>query len=93
MKNGIFLMLSVAGGLMVSGAAFAQKQPNDCVKAGSPEMIEGEVARVDQDAGKLVIRASDGVMHEFQAARETLADYKVGDPIKARRRAGPPCPE
>jgi hypothetical protein len=93
MKNGILLMLSMAGGLAVSGATFAQKEPTDCVKAGSPEMIEGQVARVDQDGGKLVIRASDGVIHEFQAARETLADYKVGDPIKARRRAGPPCPE
>ena len=93
MKNGIFWMLSVAAGLMLGGNAAAQPKPPDCVKAGSPEMIEGEVSRVDANGGKLVIRARDGEMHEFQASKETLADYKVGDPIKARRRPGPPCPE
>lgn len=92
MKNGIFV-LSVAGGLLLGGTAAAQPKPPDCVKPGAPEMIEGEVTRIDVNGEKLVIRARDGVMHEFQASKETLSDYKVGDPIKARRRPGPPCPD
>lgn len=93
MKNRIFWTLPVAAGLLLGGNAGAQPKPPECVKAGSPEMIEGDVARVDMNDGKLVIRARDGTMHEFEASAETLADYKIGDPIKARRRPGPPCPD
>lgn len=37
------------------------------------------------------MRAPNGTMHEFQASKETLQDYKVGDSIKARLRPDPRC--
>jgi hypothetical protein len=92
MKNGMFLTAALAGGLLMSGGmAFAQDNPADCIKAGAPEMVEGQVATVDADQGRLTIRAADGSMHEFRASRETIGGYKVGDPIKAKLRAGKRC--
>jgi len=49
-------------------------------------MLEGQVTNVDTNKGRLTIRASDGTMHEFKASKETIGNYKVGDPIKAKRR-------
>lgn len=74
-----------------SGVALGQYKPADCIKTGAPDMVEGQVTRVDANQGRLTIRASDGTMHEFQASRETLDDYKVGDPIKAKLRTGQKC--
>ena len=51
----------------------------------------GQVTNVDMSQGKLTIRAPDGSIHEFQASKETIADYKVGDPIKAKLRMNPRC--
>ncbi|HEX7971780.1 MAG TPA: hypothetical protein VF501_06130 [Thiobacillus sp.] len=91
MKNGIRIAV-MAGGLMTSGgAALGADKSADCTKAGAPEMVEGQVTAVDAGQGKLTLRASDGGMHEFQASKETLDDYKVGDPIKAKLRMGPKC--
>lgn len=84
MKNRMLLIVSVAGGLMMSGAAFGQDKPAE--EMNTPNMIEGEVTKVDMNQGKLTIRASDGTMHEFEASKETLGGYKVGDPIKAKLR-------
>jgi hypothetical protein len=92
MKNRTLLMVPVAAALMLSsGFALGQDRPADCPKPGTPAMVEGQVTRVDMDQGKLSMRASDGTMHEFQASKETLGDYKVGDPIKARLRKDPRC--
>jgi hypothetical protein len=92
MKNGMLLIAAVAGGLMLSGrGAIGENKPADCVKAGAPEMVEGQVTAVDASQGKLTLRASDGSMHEFHASKETLDDYKIGDPIKAKLRMGPKC--
>lgn len=82
MNNRMLLIAAIAGGLSVSsGTALAQDSA-----AGSPEMIEGQVTQVDVGQGKLTIRAADGSIHEFEASRETLEGYKVGDPIKAKLR-------
>ena len=92
MKNRMLLIVSVAGGLMLSGGfALGQDRPADCPKPGAPEMIEGQVIQADMNQGRLTLRASDGSMHEFQASRETIEGYKVGDPIKARLRKDPRC--
>jgi ribosomal protein S1 len=88
MKNRMCLIVSLAGGLMLSGgAAFAQDPAAE--KTSTPEMVEGQVTKVDMNQGKLTIRASDGTMHVFEASKETLEGYKVGDPIKAKLRAAP----
>lgn len=85
MNNRMLLMAAIAGGLAMSSAtAWAQDST-----AGSPEMIEGQVTQVDVGQGKLTIRATDGSIHEFEASRETLEGYKVGDPIKAKLRTAP----
>lgn len=92
MKNRMLLIVSVAGGLMLSGGfALGQDRPADCPKPGAPGMIDGQVTQVDVNQGRLTLRASDGSMHEFQASRETIEGYKVGDPIKARLRKDPRC--
>lgn len=92
MKNWMCLMAGVAGGLMMwSGAALSQDKPVDCNKAGRPENIEGQVVKVDTDQGKITMRAANGTVHEFQASKETLQDYKVGDSIKAKLRPDPRC--
>lgn len=92
MKNWMRLMAGMAGGFMMwSGTALSQDKPADCNKAGRPENIEGQVVKVDMDQGKLAVRAPNGTTHEFQAGKETLQDYKVGDSIKAKLRPDPRC--
>jgi len=92
MKNRMLLIMAATTSLMLSGgAAFAQDTPPDCSKTNRPEMVEGQVTEVNLNQGKLTLRASDGTMHEFQASKETLAGYKVGDPIKAKLRMDPRC--
>lgn len=82
MNNRVLLIAAIAGGLAIaSGTALAQDST-----AGSPETIEGQVTQVDVGQGKLTIRAADGSIHVFEASRETLEGYKVGDPIKAELR-------
>jgi hypothetical protein len=84
MKNRMLWIVSLAGGLMLSGGtAFGQDRP---AEKTTPDMLEGQVTNVDMNRGRLTIRASDGTMHEFEASKETLGNYKVGDPIKAKRR-------
>lgn len=92
MKNWMRLMAGVAGGLIIwSGAALSQDNPADCSKAGRPENIEGQVVKVDMGQGKITMRAANGTVREFQASKETLQDYKVGDNIKAKLRPDPRC--
>lgn len=82
MKNGRLLLGSVIASLIFSaGSALGEES-----SLATPQTVEGQVASVDLEQGKLTIRAIDGTLHEFHASRETLADYKVGDPIKAKLR-------
>ena len=41
---------------------------------------------MDPAQGKVTVKSSDGTMHEFQTAKETMAKYKIGDTIKAKLR-------
>lgn len=84
------MLMIVAAGLALSGAALAQDRSSDAPKVASPEMIEGQVTKVDAARGRMTIRANDGTVHEFDASAETLRGYKTGDPIKARLRAPAP---
>ncbi|KRT68670.1 MAG: hypothetical protein XU15_C0018G0047 [candidate division NC10 bacterium CSP1-5] len=77
--------------LLWSGAALAQDKPAGCGKA-TPEKVEGQVVKIDPDKGKITVRATDGTTYEFEAAKETLEEYKVGDTIKAKLRSAPECP-
>lgn len=87
----------VAMGIMLAvplwaGFAAGQSKPScDQMKASAPQKVEGKVVRVDQAQGKVAVTASDGKTHEFQAAKETLQDLKVGDNIEAKLRELPKC--
>jgi len=91
MKNRIPLMTAAASLMLSSGLALGADKAPDCIKAGAPDMVEGQVTKVDASQGRLGLRANDGTVHEFQASRETLDAYKVGDPIKMKLRTGQKC--
>ena len=80
----------VAVTLLSAGPAFGQQPKADC-KAGAPEMVEGQVVRVDPKTDKVTIRDKSGTTHEFQANKETTKDLKTGDTIEARLRVAPKC--
>ena len=92
MKNWTRLSVVVVAGVMLwSGTALGEDKSPGCGKAGAPEKVAGQVVKVDMDQGKLTVRGSDGTTHEFQASKETLQEYKVGDQIKAKLRSAPDC--
>jgi len=92
MKTWLRLSAGLAVAIMLwSGTALGQGTPTGCGKKGAPEKIEGEVVSIDADKGKLTLRAADGSTHEFEASKETLQDYKVGDRIKAKLRLAKDC--
>lgn len=91
MRN-LFLVGTIAGSLMLAGgAALAADKSDYCIKAGVPERIDGEITMIDANNGKITLRSADGGTHEFQASKETLAAYKVGDPIKIKLRPARRC--
>ncbi len=78
--------------ILMGGIAFAQTKrdkPPDCDKAKIREKLEGQVTKVDPDQGKMTVRDSKGETFEFQASKETLQSYKVGDHIEAKLRTAP----
>jgi hypothetical protein len=90
--------------LLFGGSVFAQTAPGapatpapsqstqaqaNCQKGA--EQINGKVESMDPATGKLNVRGSDGQMYTFNASKETLQSYKVGDPIKAKLRSNPKC--
>ena len=86
--------VAVAGALLWSGTALGQgaaKRGCEAMKAGSPQKVEGQVVSVDQNQGKVTIKAADGKTHEFQASKETIRDFKVGDRIEAQLRDATNC--
>jgi hypothetical protein len=88
---------AVAVGIIVAvpfwaGAAAGQSKAScDQAKAAAPQKVEGRVVRVDSGSGKIAVAGADGKTHEFQASKETLQDFKVGDKIKANLRSLPNC--
>ena len=92
MKTWLRLSAGLAAGIMLwSGTALGQDQLVGCNKAGAPEKVEGQVVSVDLDQGKLTLRGADGSTHVFQASKETIQDYKVGDRIEAKLRSAKDC--
>ncbi len=57
----------------------------------SAERIDGTVESIDAQQGKLNVRGSNGQMYSFNASKETLQGYKVGDHIQAKLRGNPNC--
>lgn len=91
------MWMRLVGGLAVSvvlwsGTALGQDRPAGCEKAATPASVEGQVVKIDPNRSTLTVRGTDGTIHEFQASKETLEEYKVGDSIKAKLRSGPKCP-
>jgi hypothetical protein len=90
--NRMLWIVAAAGLMSATGVAFGVDKPVKCYKVDvAPDSMEGQVAKVDPDQGRLTLRAADGSMHEFQVSPETLADYKVGDTMKAKLRGGQRC--
>ncbi len=57
----------------------------------SADRIDGTVESIDTQQGKLNVRGSNGQMYSFNAAKDTLQSYKVGDHIQAKLRSNPKC--
>jgi hypothetical protein len=90
--RGVCVLAAVAvATLLWSGTVVGQGKAPDCEKAKAPEKIEGQVVKVDMERGKITVRGTDGTTHEFDASKETLQDYKVGDRIQAKLRSAPKC--
>jgi hypothetical protein len=81
--------------MMLTETAWGQDKPA-CDSKGNlstPELVEGQVSKLDRSQGKLTVRDSAGKEYEFRASNETLQDYKVGDPIRAKLSEAPKCLE
>ena len=94
MKTRIVLSAGFAAVVTLwSGAVLGQSKPAGCdqAKAGTPQKVEGQVVKVDPDRGKLTLRGTDGTTREFEASKETLQGYTVGDRIEAQLRLPPNC--
>ena len=89
MKRTTSLTVFALATALLAGPALAQQpaaKPK-CDPSKAPQMIQGQVTRIDPGQNKITIRGTDGSTHEFEASRETLQDYKVGDKIEAKLRA------
>lgn len=82
------------GCLLWTGAALGQARPacDEQGKVKTPERVGGEVTKVDMAQGRVMVRESDGTLHEFQASKETLQNVKVGGRVEAQLREAPKCP-
>ena len=82
---------SLGLGLLLAGSLAMGQAKKDCQPAGAPEKIMGEVTKVDTSQSRVVLKASDGKSHEFQASPEMLQTLKPGDKIEIRLRELPKC--
>jgi len=80
-----------AGVIFLGGTVLAQNTPAGCVKADTPEKVEGQVTKIDPEQGKVSLRGPNGESYEFQAQKEILQGYKVGDRIEAKLRSAKDC--
>ncbi|HYM30696.1 MAG TPA: hypothetical protein VEU47_05315 [Candidatus Cybelea sp.] len=90
-----YLLAGLAIGLILWTAdAVGQAKP-DCDASGrvkTPEMIEGQVTKMDAATGLVTIQEANGTVHQFQASKEMLQNAKVGDRVKGKLREAPKCP-
>lgn len=87
------LLAASALGLGFAGFARAQAPASDPTPAaGAAEMADGEVRKIDKEAGKLTLKHGEikhldmpGMTMVFQVREPALLDkVKVGDPVKFR---------
>ncbi|HNV87949.1 MAG TPA: hypothetical protein PKL53_03190 [Methylotenera sp.] len=78
--------IAIVGLTMQSGVVMAEAAVVSCAKEGTPGQLEGKVVKVDMDQEKITLRDTSGTVHEFNASKETLQEYKAGDTIKAKLR-------
>ena len=90
-RNWIAALTGLGVGLALAALPAGAEDKPDCSHAQAPRMVEGQVVKVDANAGKLSVRLPDGTMHEFDGSKETLQDHKAGDTIKAKLRLDPRC--
>lgn len=81
----ILATLAVVGLLGSAGVQTARADG----KATSNDVVAGIVTKVDPATNKVVVRSADGATHEFEAPKETIGDFKVGDRIGAKKRSDP----
>ncbi len=87
------LVVTAAGLMLWSASAPGQTKsvPCDQARARTPEKVEGQIVKIDSAQGRVSVRESNGTTHEFEASKETLQDFKVGDRIDAKLRSLPNC--
>jgi len=82
------------------GTAIAQTRPEtqpsaqpkvNCNARNAPQMVSGQITKIDPVSNTITIRDASGGVHDFQASRETLQDLKMGDRIEARLRPAQGC--
>lgn len=78
--------IAIVGLTMQNGVVMAEDAAVSCAKEGTPGQLEGKVVKVDMDQEKITLRDTSGTVHEFNASKETLQEYKAGDTIKAKLR-------
>jgi len=81
--------------MVLTSTAWGQDKPA-CDPKGNmktPELVEGNVSKVDRSNRKVTVRDGGGKEYEFRASNETLQDINIGDPIKAELREAPKCAE
>lgn len=80
------------GVLFWIGSAPGQSKPA-CTqgKIPTPQKVVGQVVKVDAGLDKLTVREDNGTVHEFQASKDALREFKAGDHIEAMLREAPKC--
>jgi hypothetical protein len=90
LRTWIVLAAGLAIGIMLrTEAASGQGQASKCPR--TPEKLEGQVVSINLEQGKITVKGTDGMDHEFQASKETIQEYQVGDRIQAKLRSAPEC--
>jgi len=87
-------MTVTVGLLLCGGSALAQMKPA-CTSQGrvqTAEKVVGQVVKVDPGLDKLIVREDNGTVHEFQATKDLLREFKPGDRIEATLREALRCP-
>ncbi len=86
------LALVATAGLLWGGAALgADSNAMDCDTSKAPPLIAGMITKIDRAKSTVTLKERSGAIHEFQVAKVTMQDLKVGDELEASLRANPDC--
>jgi Cu(I)/Ag(I) efflux system protein CusF len=83
-------MMMIAAAMFVFGAPTMAVSQSDAVQAQNPQLIDGQVTKIDESAGKFTIKHGpikkfdmDGMTMVFQAQDPAmLKSVKAGDKVK-----------